>query len=282
MVFIFRARQLFRAVLSTACAGALLASCVFHSTATGAPVRPHTAPAKLNALSRVQLSSELAARITEVRLRAGDRFEKGDVLARFDCTELKAELEGAESQRALARRQLDANISLKQLGGNISELEMVQSEAQLAEATANARILRHRNSYCEVRAPFDGFVIGRSVEPHQRAEVGMPLFELIDNRGLEVEAIIPSGWLEQLSIGDHFQVTINETGRVYRASLQRIVPLVDPVTRTVRVIGKIDQIETAASTPALLISGMSGEAQFELDDTRRDELVAGQPANGAN
>ncbi|WP_160154701.1 efflux RND transporter periplasmic adaptor subunit [Microbulbifer sp. ALW1] len=246
-----------------------------------------SAPAKLNALSRVQLSSELAARLTEVRLRAGDRFQRGDLLARFDCTELRAELEGAESQQALARRQLDANISLRQLGGNISELEMVQSEAQLAEAKANAKVLRHRNSHCEVRAPFDGFVVSRSIEPHQRVEVGAPLLELVDNRGLEVEAIIPSGWLEKLTIGAHFEVTINETGRQYSAELQRIVPVVDPVTRTVRVIGTIGQPqETGASgfNPALLISGMSGEARFSLPENGDDLLANGaDPAlSGAN
>lgn len=226
------------------------------------PAADHSAPAKLNALSRVQLSSELAGRLTEVRLRAGDRFKQGELLARFDCTELKAELEGAESQRALARRQLDANISLRQLGGNISELEMVQTEAQLAEATANAKVLTHRRSHCDIRAPFDGFIVSRDVEPHQRVEVGSPLLELVDNRVLEVEAIIPSAWLDKLSLGDQFTVTINETGAEYTASLQRIVPVVDPVTRTVRVIGQIATGNSPASPQSLLISGMSGEAHF--------------------
>lgn len=235
----------------------------------------NSAPAKLNALSRVQLSSELAARLTQVRVRAGDRFAKGDLLARFDCTELKAELEGAQSQRALARRQLEANISLRQLGGNISELEMVQSEAQLAEATAKAKVLKHRNGYCDVRAPFDGFVVSRSVEPHQRVDVGAPLLELVDNRGLEVEAIIPSGWLEKISVGDKFQVTINETGHQYPATLKRIVPMVDPVTRTVRVIGHIEKSTADISAPALLISGMSGEARFSIHGNNKDLLADG-------
>ncbi|WP_288132519.1 efflux RND transporter periplasmic adaptor subunit [Microbulbifer sp.] len=246
-----------------------------------------SAPAKLNALSRVQLSSELAARLTQVRVRAGDRFEKGELLARFDCTELEAELEGAASQQALARRQLEANISLRQLGGNISELEMVQSEAQLAEATAKAKVLTHRNGYCAVRAPFDGFVVSRSVEPHQRVDVGAPLFELVDNRGLEVEAIIPSGWLEKISIGDQFSVAINETGHQYTATLKRIVPVVDPVTRTVRVIGHIEKETASISAPDLLISGMSGEARFTMRDKTKDLLVDGtaKPApktQGAN
>lgn len=247
-----------------------------------------TAPAKLNALSRVQLSSELAARLTQVKVRAGDHFSRGDLLARFDCTELKAELEGAESQRALARRQLDANISLKQLGGNVSELEMVQSEAQLAEATASAKVLKHRNSYCDLRAPFDGYVVSRSIEPYQRVDIGAPLLELVDNRSLEVEAIIPSGWLAKLSIGDRFEVTINETGRRYAATLQRIVPVVDPVTRTVRVIGHIDAGPQEISPATLLISGMSGEARFSLNDGSKDLLAdttdsaAAPSTSGAN
>ena len=240
------------------------------------------APAKLNALNRVQLSSELAARLTHVQVRAGDRFTRGDLLARFDCTELQAELEGAESQRNLARRQLDANISLRQLGGNISELEMVQSEAQLAEATANAKVLKHRNGYCEVRAPFDGFVVSRSVEPHQRVDVGAPLLELVDNRGLEVEAIIPSGWLEHIALGEKFSVTINETGRQYTATLIRIVPMVDPVTRTLRVIGQIKNSAVEDVAPMLLISGMSGEARFSLTSPDKDFLASGASTSVSN
>lgn len=255
-------------------AALLLALLPFCSAALASPAdSDDSAPAKLNALSRVQLSSELAARLTQVHVRAGDRFTKGDLLARFDCTELKAELEGAESQRVLARRQLDANISLRQLGGNISELEMVQSEAQLAEATANAKILKHRNGYCDVRAPFDGFVVSRSVEPHQRVDVGAPLLELVDNRGLEVEAIIPSGWLEKISVGKTFTVTINETGLKYTATLQRIVPVVDPVTRTVRVIGHIKNQSAGEPSALLLISGMSGEAHFSLQSDTKDLLA---------
>ncbi|WP_226701841.1 efflux RND transporter periplasmic adaptor subunit [Microbulbifer elongatus] len=247
-----------------------------------AQTQPETesAPAKLNALSRVQLSSELAARITEVRVRAGNHFKKGDLLARFDCTELKAELEGAESQRALARRQLEANISLRQLGGNISELEMVQSEAQLADATAKRKVLAHRNTYCDVHAPFAGFVVSRQIEPHQRVEIGTPLFELVDNRGLEVEAIIPSGWLDKLSVGAAFRVTINETGREYNAVLQRIVPVVDPVTRTVRVIGQLEEHPQNFSS-TLLISGMSGEAHFALPD-QSDDMLADRTHSSAS
>ncbi|WP_231759365.1 efflux RND transporter periplasmic adaptor subunit [Microbulbifer elongatus] len=270
-------RSVFFQALLTAC---LAVVCT--GAASEARNNHNAAPAKLNALSRVQLSSELAARLIEVRVRAGDRFQKNDLLARFDCTELKAELEGAESQRTLARRQLDANISLRQLGGNISELEMVQSEAQLAEATANAKVLTHRNSLCEVRAPFDGYVVERSVEPHQRTEVGAPLFELVDNRGLEVEAIIPSAWLADLSLGDRFQVTITETGHTYPATLQRIVPVVDPVTRTVRVIGVIDSGDDAINTSRLLISGMSGEARFQRAKSTSDLLADGSGQQGAN
>ncbi|WP_346837707.1 efflux RND transporter periplasmic adaptor subunit [Microbulbifer sp. SAOS-129_SWC] len=219
------------------------------------------APAKLSAIHRVKLSSDLAAVITAVKVRDGDHFKRGDLLASFDCTELRAELDSAEAQRKITARQHDSNLELRRIGGNISQLELLQGEAQLADATAKAKVLKHRSGNCEVRAPFDGFVIKREVQPYQRAEVGMPLFELVDNRKLEVEAIVPSTWLSQLRAGRKFRVRINETGSTYQAQLQRIVPAVDPVTRTVRVIGIIE------APGALLIGGMSGEALFDIDAT---------------
>lgn len=227
------------------------------------------APAKLTALSRVEISSDIAAKITEVKVRDGDRFASGDLLARFDCTELRAELDSAAARRDMARRQLRSNTELRDLGGNISELELLQSEAQLAEAAARARVLQHRAGSCDVRAPFDGFVIKRAVQPHQRVDVGAPLFELLDNRSLEVEVIVPSAWLDQLAPGDAFRVRIEETGALYSATLLRIVPAVDPVTRSVRVIGGM------AQSDALLVAGMSGEAFFEIDRAAAAGAVAG-------
>lgn len=234
-----------------------------------ATAEPATAPAKLTALSRVEISAEIAAKITEVKVRDGDRFARGDLLARFDCTELRAELDSAEARRDMARRQLESNTELRDLGGNISTLELLQSQAQLAEAGAKAKVLQHRAGHCEVRAPFDGFVIRREVQPHQRVEIGMPLFELLDNRGLEVEAIVPSAWLDQLAPGDTFRVRIEETGAHYSATLLRIVPAVDPVTRTVRVIGSIRERD------ALLVAGMSGEAFFRIEHATEAKAVAG-------
>lgn len=234
-----------------------------------------SAPAKLAALSRVEISSDITARVTAVKVRDGDRFARGDLLASFDCTQLHAELESAEAQRDLTERQLQSNHSLQELGGNISDLEILQTQAQLAEASARAKILKHRSDHCEVRAPFDGFVVRREVEPHQRAEVGTPLFELVDNRGLEVEAIVPSAWLKNLASGDSFRVRIDETGTSYRAILLRIVPAVDPVTRSVRVIGRIEE------GGAALIAGMSGEALFSIErriKTGNENRVAGAVA----
>ncbi len=75
---------------------------------------------------KLVLTSKTSGRIETVRVEAGDKVRKGDVLASFDTTELKLEKDIAEARyRALAAR----------LAG-VKETEPVKAEAALAKAKA--------------------------------------------------------------------------------------------------------------------------------------------------
>jgi HlyD family secretion protein len=55
--------------------------------------------------TQVDLSSRVGARITEVRVREGERVEAGDVLVRLDCADPDAQLAEAEARLAASRAQ---------------------------------------------------------------------------------------------------------------------------------------------------------------------------------
>lgn len=72
-----------------------------------------------------------------------------------------------------------------------------------------------------------------------------------------MELIAPSHWLTWLKPETRFKVKIEETGKVYAAKVVRLGGRVDPVSQSIKVIGRITE-----NAPEL-IPGMSGPVDFE-------------------
>jgi HlyD family secretion protein len=80
----------------------------------------------------VQVSSQVAGRILELRVAEGDRIDRGDLIARLDT----ADAELALARTRADRDQADAQLRLLQAGARPEEIR--QAEAQVASAQADA------------------------------------------------------------------------------------------------------------------------------------------------
>ena len=201
------------------------------------------------------LSSELAARIKKLKLQEGDRFRKGDVLVDFDCTVERARLLKARAQLEVAKKRADVNKRLAELD-SISIMEVEKSLAEVREAEADIAVMEAIIGKCVIRAPFAGRVSILHAREHQFVSSGQPLLGILDDHNLEVELLIPSQWLMWLKPGRDFRVRIDETGKEYPAKVSRIGASIDPVSQSVKIMGKIH------GGDGELLSGMSGHAFF--------------------
>ncbi|MBF0462110.1 MAG: efflux RND transporter periplasmic adaptor subunit [Magnetococcales bacterium] len=204
---------------------------------------------------RTQLSSDMAARITKIAPREGRHFEKGEVLVTFDCA-----MEAAQMQRA--RATLDAAEAKSQVSDRLSRLQATSkleervAQAEAAQARAELAIIQVKINHCQIQAPFSGRVIALSAQEHQYVKAGDPLMDILDEQNLEVVFLLPSRQLPQLTVGDRFQVFIEETQRAYPAQIVAFGALIDSVSQSVKVFGTIE-----GSFPELR-PGMSGTAQL--------------------
>jgi HlyD family secretion protein len=80
----------------------------------------------------VQVSSQVAGRILELRVAEGDRIGSGDLIARLDTADAELALARARADRD----QADAQLRLLQAGARPEEIR--QAEAQVASAQADA------------------------------------------------------------------------------------------------------------------------------------------------
>jgi RND family efflux transporter MFP subunit len=212
------------------------------------------------------LGAPMSGRLADFPLRDGDVFKAGQVLARFVCGEQEGSLAHARAVLQEKREVLATNSKLRSLGTS-SGLEFQVAVAQVAEADADVQTQTAVVDNCAVKAPFGGRVASVSVRPFQFVTVGAPLIEILDDKTLDLEMIVPSRWMTWLHPGTPFGVALEETGKTYRAVVDRMSGKVDAVSQSIKVYGRL--VDPAPE----LLAGMSGRA---ILDVPPDKVVPGQ------
>ena len=203
------------------------------------------------------ISSQVSARIQTIHVQDGDRFKQDDILISFTCDAQTASLQSALAKQKQYQLTHDANVELRK-DDAVSKLDVALSEAKLEESQANVAYARVQRQKCNVVAPYDGRVAKVEVNEHESVEIGGPLITILDDTQLEMTLHLPSSWVTSVSMGVKFQVSIDETGKVYDASVIRVSPKIDPTSRTFEVTAQIVGQQND------LLAGMSGDARFNL------------------
>ncbi|WP_428628506.1 efflux RND transporter periplasmic adaptor subunit [Sphingopyxis sp.] len=201
------------------------------------------------------IASRMTARIVAMPYGEGDSFPKGALLARFDCSQIQAQLNAAHAATAAYRKTYETNVELDQYEA-VGKNEVAVSQANLGKADAEAKAVAAQLSDCAVYAPFSGKVVEEIAHSREVAASGQPLLKIQSGGNLEIELIVPSRWLTWLRPGAAFGFTIDETGQDIQGVVTRLGASVDAVSKTIRVTGDITE------TTGLVLPGMSGTASF--------------------
>ena len=227
------------------------------STHTTVPIR-----GVVRAVRQATISTDTPLRALELPFREGNRFKRGDTLALFDCRRQKADLDAATAVGREAVLVLDSNIQLDRhnaIGRNDVEIARARAEKARAEIAG----LATRLDECRVVAQYDGRITELAIRVDERTVPQKPFISMIDDSKLEIEFIAPSAMFPALQPGTPFSFRIDELGgRVVEAEVGSLGARVDPISKTIKVIGIIKQHESEA------LSGMSGTANFSPEVKR--------------
>jgi len=210
------------------------------------------------------VTSRVVATIVQIRVSAGQRVAKGEVLVELDDRDLRARVEqareavrGAEATfaQALSNYKRDKPLFDQRV---ISAYDFENTETALKTAQANLERLRQAQheaeanlSYAVIRSPFDGVVIERLSETGELAAPGKPLLTMYQQDRLWLEASVPEEELGRISMGRAYTVRIDALKRTLHGRVAEIVPSSDPATRTVLVRVRLEN-------PRDLVPGMFG------------------------
>ena len=199
------------------------------------------------------VKGRVAGRLAEVLVREGDRVTQGQVLARFETTELQAKMN--ERQSALEAARADARWTARDRSDKetLANRNIVsQSAADQARATAENRasmvavaeaqldVARKNLADAEVKAPFDGVVGERIANQGESLPIDGKILALLDTSHVEISAQMPAADVIRMKVGQTAQVTLEGFGdRVFNGKITRISPTTQAGSRSIPVYVEI-------------------------------------------
>ena len=228
----------------------------------------------LRAVNTAIVKARVAGEVIQLRIREGDRVNKGDVLAQIDPREFQQKLvqaeqqaDSARSQIDIAKRQFDNNKALVDQGF-ISKTALDTSSATLAgaQATFNAAqaaadVARKSLEDTFLKAPISGQVSARLVQPGERAAIDSRIIELVDVSQMEVEVALSPSDASQVRVGQTGQLSIEGYEKPVQAKVQRINPSLQAGSRSVLVYLQITQ--TSGLRQGLFVQGQIATGQLQ-------------------
>lgn len=237
----------------------------------------------LRAAETSQLAAQMMGNIVEIRVREGDRVQRGQVLAVLDEAQPRAALDRATAADSAALQEIAASesdfalseatykryqtlydkksVSPQEFDEIRARYQAAQARREMAragQAQAKAALQQAHTAlgYTHIVAPFDGLVTEKKADVGTLASPGMPIFTVEDLCRYRLEATVNETDLQYVRQGQHVAVSVDALGdRELKGKIVEIVPAADPASRSFLV--KVE----LPSDPALR-SGLFGRARF--------------------
>jgi len=155
-------------------------------------------------------------------------FEQG-ALPRKELDQSRVDITQARNQAALARKHLDALMSIgkqQQLKAAAGQLESAKGKYLGAQAQL---------SYSEIRSPIDGVVTDRPLYPGEMATAGTPIVTVMDISSVIAKAHIPQADAALLKVGDQGTMTVPGLEEPIAGTVTVVSPALDPNSTTVEI-----------------------------------------------
>src|ERR1700761_1928209 len=211
-------------------------------------------PGELIPYQQVDLYAKINSYVKKLLVDIGSQVHQGQLLVTLDAPEINSQLAGAQSrikqQEAIyfaSKATYDRLLNTSKTPGTISQNDLEQAEAKKNADFANVEAAKSAYkevaanlNYLEIRAPFDGVIPSRNVNPGAYVGPGGkgtdPLFVLQDQNRMRLVVSVPESYVGGLSHKSEVDFTVRELpGDKFTAKISRLAGALDDKLRSERV-----------------------------------------------
>jgi RND family efflux transporter MFP subunit len=253
----------------------------------------YAADAVIEAVRQATVAAQLSGTVTQILVDAGDRVQKGQVLARIDTRDTDAQVAAGRASIAQADAQLtQARLNLERTQNLLEKnfvsraaLDQAESNFKAAQAAADAARAGSTQadtarSHAELKSPIDGVVTRRLMEPGEVAAPGRGVVAVHDPAALRAVGNLPQYVLPKAAGATRATVELPHLGRTLLATRVVILPATDARLLSTQVradlpVGDAPGITPGAAAKILVPIGRTRKLVVpESALIRRGELTA--------
>jgi membrane fusion protein (multidrug efflux system) len=203
------------------------------------------------AVQGVTVSADLPGVVEALPFDSGRTVREGEVLARLDTRQERAQLAAAEAQRELARLSLERVQGLR-AEGIVSAADLDRAVAEHKQAEARVGEIQATIHRKQVRAPFTGILGIRQANLGQYLNAGDPIVSLQALHPVYVNFAVPQQEVGVLRTGGAVSVALEGSAAAIAGRISALDSVVDEATRNVEVQATVPN-PAAALRPGMFV-----------------------------
>ena len=222
----------------------------------------------VEAVRQATVAAQATGRVASLLVKVGDRVKAGQVLATIDDRDTQTGVARSQAQVAQAEAELAnalANVQrtrdlrrqgfVSQAALDVAESQYQAAQAGRAGAGAGAQQARLAQSFTQVTAPFDGYVLETLAQAGDLAMPGKPVATVYAPQPLRVVVQVPASMAQQARAAQRTELQV--AGQWVAPAAQQGVSAADPVSQTLTW-----KLDVGPSAAAQLLPGQPARVRF--------------------
>ena len=222
----------------------------------------------VEAVRQATVSAQATGRVSSLLVKVGDKVKAGQVLATIDDRDTQTGVARSQAQVAQSEAELAnalANVQrtrdlrkqgfVSQAALDVAETQYKAAQAGRAGAGAGAQQARLAQSFTQVTAPFDGYVMETLAQAGDLAVPGKPVATVYAPQPLRVVVQVPASMGAQARSAQRIELQVGEAW--VQPAAQQGVTAADPVSQTLTW-----KMDVPAAAAAQLMPGQQARVRF--------------------
>ncbi len=227
-------------------------------------------PGKVRSKVQVTLAAKMPGYVKKVPVQIGDLVKKGQLLVLVDDTDVRARIKALYEQKGAAAAELNAieakyeyakinferfNRLFKEESATKDELDRARTQflalknqtgaikAKIKAIEAQIKEAQNQLAYLQIKAPIDGWISDRRVDPGTYVNPGIPLIKLDGkDAGFWFEASVDDILINNIRPGENVTISVPALDLVTEAKVVHAQRSSQPDTHTFTLLVDLDSL----------------------------------------